>query len=124
MIPFFGKSPRIVGLQRMMMENDKVKKRMLPVVLATLLTALLCTVVVQALMILSAMRENPETFAQDFDWKGIAITLPFNFLTQCIVVLLIVMIHKRLLSFCTNMFSKEKRDQRVIDKFKKEAQQD
>lgn len=104
-----------------MKENNKIKKPMLPLVLATVFTALACTVVVQALMILSAMRENPETFAEDFDWKGIAITLPFNFTTQYIVVLLIVMIHKRLLSFCTSMFSKEKRDQRVIDKFNKEA---
>ena len=104
------------------MQNDKKQKPMLPAILATVFTAFVCTLVVQILLIFSAMRENPETFAKDFDFKGMAITFPVNLLTYCIVVLLIVMIYKKALSFCTDMFSKEERDQRFIDKFRRKAQ--
>ena len=89
--------------------------------LATLFTAFLVTIAVQALMMLSVMRESPDTFAQEFDFPGIAVSFPLNLLVYCIVVLLIVSIHRKALSFCEGMFSKEKREQRLIDRIRRGA---
>ena len=90
--------------------------------LATLFTAFLVTIAVQVLMILSAIGQSPDTCFQELDFPGIAVSFPLNLLVYCIVVLLIVSIHRKALSFCEDIFSREKREQRLIDKIRRGTQ--